>query len=53
MRLMLAVQVTFKKRRNGLIKKAYELSILCGCQVALVIFDSKACDMIIFCVIQS
>ena len=33
--------VTFKKRRNGLIKKAYELSVLCNCQIALVIFDSK------------
>ena len=36
-----APQVTFKKRRNGIIKKAYELSILCGCEIALVIFDSR------------
>ena len=34
-------QVTFKKRRNGLIKKAYELSVLCNCEIALVIFNEK------------
>jgi hypothetical protein len=33
-------QVTFLKRRNGLMKKAYELSILCDCEVALVIMTS-------------
>ncbi|KAM0915742.1 hypothetical protein ACQ4PT_010625 [Festuca glaucescens] len=32
-------QVTFAKRRNGLLKKAYELSILCDAQVALVLFS--------------
>ncbi|KAJ3708256.1 hypothetical protein LUZ61_011961 [Rhynchospora tenuis] len=34
-------QVTFCKRRNGLLKKAYELSVLCDAEVALVIFSSK------------
>ncbi|XP_039071296.1 agamous-like MADS-box protein AGL104 [Hibiscus syriacus] len=32
-------QVTFSKRRNGLIKKAYELSILCDIDIALVMFS--------------
>ncbi|XP_028768562.1 MADS-box transcription factor 6 [Neltuma alba] len=34
-------QVTFSKRRNGLLKKAYELSVLCDAEVALVIFSSR------------
>ncbi|RWW19972.1 hypothetical protein GW17_00015943 [Ensete ventricosum] len=34
-------QVTFCKRRNGLLKKAYELSILCDAEVALVVFSSR------------
>ncbi|KAK6275916.1 hypothetical protein POUND7_005625 [Theobroma cacao] len=33
-------QVTFSKRRNGLLKKAFELSILCDAEVALLIFSS-------------
>lgn len=32
-------QVTFSKRRNGLLKKAYELSILCDAEVALLVFS--------------
>ncbi|KAL6511583.1 hypothetical protein OROGR_021180 [Orobanche gracilis] len=32
-------QVTFSKRRNGIIKKAYELSVLCDVDVALVMFS--------------
>ncbi|XAR50346.1 hypothetical protein NMG60_11004640 [Bertholletia excelsa] len=32
-------QVTFSKRRNGLLKKAFELSILCDAEVALVVFS--------------
>uniref|UniRef100_A0A224X4E7 MADS n=1 Tax=Hypericum tomentosum TaxID=1137039 RepID=A0A224X4E7_9ROSI len=34
-------QVTFSKRRNGLIKKAYELSVLCDAEVALILFSSR------------
>ncbi|GER36726.1 MADS-box transcription factor FBP22 [Striga asiatica] len=34
-------QVTFSKRRNGLLKKAYELSVLCDAEVALIIFSQK------------
>ncbi|XP_022131973.1 truncated transcription factor CAULIFLOWER A [Momordica charantia] len=34
-------QVTFTKRRNGLLKKAYELSILCDAEVALIIFSTR------------
>ncbi|KAM0878691.1 hypothetical protein ACQ4PT_034718 [Festuca glaucescens] len=33
-------QVTFSKRRNGLLKKAHELSVLCDAEVALIIFSS-------------
>ncbi|OIT07681.1 PREDICTED: MADS-box transcription factor 23-like isoform X1 [Nicotiana attenuata] len=33
-------QVTFSKRRNGLLKKAKELAILCDAQVGLIIFSS-------------
>uniref|UniRef100_A0A0E0LX98 MADS-box domain-containing protein n=1 Tax=Oryza punctata TaxID=4537 RepID=A0A0E0LX98_ORYPU len=32
-------QVTFAKRRNGLLKKAYELSVLCDAEIALVVFS--------------
>uniref|UniRef100_A0AAU7LJE2 MADS51 n=1 Tax=Hippophae rhamnoides TaxID=193516 RepID=A0AAU7LJE2_9ROSA len=32
-------QVTFSKRRNGILKKAYELSILCEAEVALLVFS--------------
>ncbi|KAF5195044.1 Mads-box transcription factor, partial [Thalictrum thalictroides] len=34
-------QVTFAKRRNGLLKKAYELSVLCDAEVALIVFSNK------------
>ncbi|KZV25881.1 hypothetical protein F511_20128 [Dorcoceras hygrometricum] len=34
-------QVTFSKRRNGILKKAYELSVLCDAEVALIIFSQK------------
>ncbi|CAH2041833.1 unnamed protein product [Thlaspi arvense] len=34
-------QVTFSKRRNGLLKKAYELSVLCDAEIALIIFSSR------------
>ncbi|KAG6406736.1 hypothetical protein SASPL_134345 [Salvia splendens] len=33
-------QVTFSKRRSGLLKKAKELSILCDAEVGLIVFSS-------------
>ncbi|KAL3516428.1 hypothetical protein ACH5RR_023330 [Cinchona calisaya] len=33
-------QVTFTKRRNGLLKKAFELGVLCDAQVAVIIFSN-------------
>jgi hypothetical protein len=33
-------QVTFSKRRNGLLKKAREISVLCDAEVVVVIFSS-------------
>ncbi|KAJ3673706.1 hypothetical protein LUZ60_005698 [Juncus effusus] len=35
-----ARQVTYSKRRKGLIKKAQEISILCDAEVALMVFSS-------------
>lgn len=32
-------QVTFSKRRTGLFKKANELSILCGAEIAVIVFS--------------
>ncbi|KAF9678728.1 hypothetical protein SADUNF_Sadunf07G0065700 [Salix dunnii] len=39
-------QVTFSKRRGGLLKKTRELSVLCDAQIGLIIFSStgKLCD---------
>ncbi|KAK6137601.1 hypothetical protein DH2020_028559 [Rehmannia glutinosa] len=34
-------QVTFSKRRSGILKKAFELSVLCDAEIALVIFSSN------------
>ncbi|KAI7736157.1 hypothetical protein M8C21_009748 [Ambrosia artemisiifolia] len=34
-------QVTFSKRRSGLLKKAHEISVLCEVDVALIVFSSK------------
>ncbi|KAF6133949.1 hypothetical protein GIB67_040713 [Kingdonia uniflora] len=33
-------QVTFSKRRNGLLKKAYELSVLCDAEVGVIVFSN-------------
>ncbi|KAI9088399.1 hypothetical protein K1719_029848 [Acacia pycnantha] len=34
-------QVTFSKRRSGLVKKAKEISVLCDAEVALIVFSTK------------
>ncbi|KAL0911151.1 hypothetical protein M5K25_019267 [Dendrobium thyrsiflorum] len=34
-------QVTFSKRRSGLLKKAHEISVLCDADVALIVFSNK------------
>nr|ASM90855.1 AP1 [Lonicera macranthoides] len=34
-------QVTFSKRRGGLLKKAHEISVLCDADVALIVFSNK------------
>ncbi|KAJ7956502.1 MADS box transcription factor [Quillaja saponaria] len=34
-------QVTFSKRRSGLLKKAHEISVLCDAEVALIVFNTK------------
>ncbi|XP_057741060.1 MADS-box protein FBP24-like [Arachis stenosperma] len=33
-------QVTFSKRRNGLLKKTNELSVLCDAQIGLIVFSN-------------
>ncbi|KAK9933976.1 hypothetical protein M0R45_021144 [Rubus argutus] len=41
-----ARQVTYSKRRRGLLKKAEELSVLCDCEYAVIIFSAtgKLCE---------
>jgi hypothetical protein len=34
-------QVTFSRRRFGVMKKAYELSVLCNCDIGLIMFTSN------------
>lgn len=34
-------QVTFSKRRAGLLKKAHEISVLCDAEVGLIVFSNK------------
>ncbi|CAN1162327.1 Agamous-like MADS-box protein FUL-L, partial [Linum perenne] len=34
-------QVTFSKRKSGLLKKAHEISVLCDAEVALIVFSTK------------
>ncbi|CAN1177106.1 MADS-box protein AGL42 [Linum perenne] len=36
-------KVKFSKRRNGLLKKAYELSVLCEAEVGLIVFSQGGC----------
>ena len=33
-------QVTFSKRRGGLMKKAKELSVLCACDIGVIIYSN-------------
>ncbi len=39
--ISLYIKVTFNKRKFGVMKKAYELSVLCDCEIALIIFSSS------------
>ena len=32
-------QATFLKRKNGVIKKCMELSVMCNCKITLIVFD--------------
>ena len=34
-------QVTFSKRRKGLLKKAHELAVLCDADVGVVVFSER------------
>ncbi|XP_008785630.2 truncated transcription factor CAULIFLOWER A isoform X1 [Phoenix dactylifera] len=34
-------QVTFSKRRSGMLKKAHEISVLCDAEVAVIVFSTK------------
>ena len=34
-------QVTYSKRRNGIFKKAHELSVLCDAKVSLIMFSKN------------
>ncbi|KAJ0750708.1 putative transcription factor MADS-type1 family [Helianthus annuus] len=36
-----ARQVTFCKRRGGLLKKACELSVMCDAEIALIVFSPR------------
>jgi hypothetical protein len=35
------LKVTFSKRKFGLMKKCYELSVLCGCEIGLIMFSAN------------
>ncbi len=32
------VQATFQRRKNGLMRRAMEISVLCGCDIAMFLF---------------
>lgn len=48
--------VTFTKRKTGLFKKAYELGVLCGAEVAVIVFahNSKVYEyvflLVLYCI---
>lgn len=41
-------QVTYSKRRNGIIKKAKEITVLCDAKVSLIIYSSSG-KMVEYC----
>ena len=43
-----ARNVTFSKRKKGLIKKAMELSILCDQEIYIVIFDRRLDKLVMY-----
>ncbi|KAK8609097.1 hypothetical protein V6N13_025404 [Hibiscus sabdariffa] len=42
-------QVTYSKRRNGIMKKAKEITVLCDAKVSLIIFARDAADLKVRC----
>ena len=46
--------VTFTKRKTGLFKKAYELGVLCGAEVAVIVFahNSKVYEYVYLLVLH-
>lgn len=42
-------RVTFRKRRNGLLKKAIELSLLTGAKVHLKIYHDRDSSLVEYC----
>ncbi|KAK4399867.1 Floral homeotic protein APETALA 1 [Sesamum angolense] len=44
-------QVTFSKRRAGLLKKAHEISVLCDAEVALMFFPIRGSSLSILLIL--